>query len=79
MQGMIGATSTPVGTPAARRARTTSRRRRGDAVRGSMMRFSPSSNVVTLIITLTRHRSAMEARISRSRSIKAPFVTMPTG
>ena len=69
----MGATSTPVGTPAALRARRVSSRRLGDAVRGSMMRLRPSSNVVTLTMTLARFRFAMEARISRSRSISAPL------
>ena len=77
--GMTGATITEVGTPARESCRNASRRRPGVAARGSMVRASLGSSVVTEIATLTRLRSASRARMSRSRRIIADLVTMPTG
>ena len=77
--GMIGATITVVGTPAADSCRSASSRRAGVAARGSMVRASFGSSVVTDSATLARLRSAMRARMSRSRSTSADLVTMPTG
>ena len=46
---------------------------------GSIFRASVASSVVTDRATFTRFRSAILARMSRSRSTSADFVTMPTG
>src|SRR6516162_8500173 len=54
-------------------------RRAGVAARGSMTRASLPSSVVTDSATLTRLRSAMRARMSRSRVTSDDLVTMPTG
>ena len=78
-RGMIGATSTPVGTPAERSVWIAFNRAFGEEVRGSRMRFKRLSSVVTLKITLTRLRFAIEARMSASRVTRLPLVTMPTG
>ena len=76
---MTGATITEVGMPALDSCRSASSRRGGVAARGSMMRASFGSSVVTESATLTRLRLAMRARMSRSRSTSADLVTMPTG
>lgn len=49
MNGMMGATSTPTGTPASVRLRTASSRRQGAAARGSRLRAMAASSVVTLM------------------------------
>ena len=54
---MTGATITEVGTPAADNCRSASSRRAGVAARGSIMRASLGSSVVTDNATLTRLRS----------------------
>ena len=74
-----GATIVEVGMPALTSCRSASSRRGGVEARGSMVRASSASSVVTEIATLTRLRLAMRARISRSRSTSADLVTMPTG
>ena len=76
---MTGATSVEVGTPALTNCRSASSRRGGVAARGSMVRASLGSSVVTESATFTRSRLAMRARMSRSRSTSADLVTMPTG
>ena len=79
MAGMIGATMTATGTPAALSSLMASSLRDGVAARGSILRAILRSSVVTEIATLTRPRLAMRARMSRSRVTRADLVTMPTG
>ena len=57
--GMTGATITAVGMPAADNCRSASSRRPGVAARGSIVRASLGSSVVTDSATLARLRSAM--------------------
>src|SRR6266699_3483444 len=68
-----------VGIPAADNWRSVSSRREGVAARGSMVRASLASSVVTESATLARLRSAMRERMSMSRNTSAHLVTMPTG
>ena len=51
----------------------------GVAARGSILRASRGSSVVTESATLARPRSAIGARMSMSRATSADLVTMPTG
>ena len=51
----------------------------GVAARGSMVRASMRSSVVTDSATLASPRSAMRDRMSMSRTTSADLVTMPTG
>ncbi len=64
---MMGATKTPVGMPARARVAIASRRRSGDEVRGSMVRASDASRVVTETNTLAALCSASAANKSTSR------------
>ena len=77
--GIIGAASTPAGTPARASSATACSRRAGVAARGSITRASAASSVVTDRYTRTSLRCAIERRISRSRSTPADLVTMLTG
>ncbi|MNT91456.1 hypothetical protein D3C72_2325560 [compost metagenome] len=77
--GITGAIITPVGTPASERALIASSRLVGVEARGSMVRASLRSSVVTEIATLARPRSAIDDRMSRSRSTSADLVTTVTG
>ena len=65
---MTGATITVVGMPACDSRRNVSSRRDGVAARGSMVRASSGSSVVTDSATFASLRSAMRARMSMSRS-----------
>ncbi len=76
---MIGETITLVGTPAAASAFSASSRLVGVDARGSMVRASFESSVVTEMPTFTRLRFAIRDRMSRSRTTSADLVTMPTG
>ena len=64
MAGTMGATITLTGTPAALSARIASSRRGGVAARGSILRATVRSSVVTEMATLTSPRPAMRARMS---------------
>ncbi len=77
--GITGATITAAGTPASTSRSSVSIRFSGVLARGSMARASFRSSVVTESATLTRPRSAIDFRMSRSRSTSADLVTMPTG
>ena len=76
---MTGATMTEVGTPASFSRFSASSRLSGVLARGSMARASFKSSVVTDSATFTSPRSAIGARMSRSRKTSADLVTMPTG
>ena len=76
---MMGAIMTATGTPASASAVMASSRFGGVAARGSILRATRRSSVVTEIATLTRPRLAMRARMSTSRTTSADLVTMPTG
>ena len=65
--------------PAASSAFSVSSRRDGVAARGSIVRASFASSVVTDSATLASPFAAMRDRISMSRVTSADLVTMPTG
>ena len=73
---MIGATLTVAGTPALRSAPSVSSRRCGAAARGSRVRASAGSSVVTETATEARPSAAIGASRSRSRSTAADLVTI---
>ncbi len=77
--GITGATITVVGMPASDNCRSASSRFGGVEARGSMVRASFGSSVVTESATLARLRFAIRARMSISRVTSADLVTMPTG
>ncbi len=79
MPGIIGAASTPTGTPARASCSTACSRRAGAGARGSITRASAPSSVVTEIHTRTSLRLAMSRRMSRSRTTPADLVTMLSG
>ena len=66
--GMMGATMTTVGMPAAESISSAASRFGGVAARGSMARDSFGSSVVTDSATFTSPRSAIDVRMSMSRS-----------
>ena len=76
---MIGATMTEAGMPASDSCRIASSRLVGVDARGSIVRASMRSSVVTDSATLASPRSAMRDRMSMSRVTSADLVTMPTG
>ena len=76
MAGMMGATITATGTPAALEALMASRRR-GALLLGSILRAITRSSVVTEIATLASPRLAIRVRISMSRITSADFVESP--
>jgi hypothetical protein len=65
--------------PAALSSRIASSRRRAVEARGSIVRASPLSSVVTDRNTSARLRLAMSARMSMSRVTVWLLVTMPIG
>ena len=65
--------------PASASERIAASRRAGAAARGSIARASVRSSVVTERAAAVRPFSAIGARISISRSIRADLVTMVTG
>src|SRR5882757_6935667 len=67
------------GMPASANCRNASSRFGGVEARGSMVRASFGSSVVTDSATLARLRFAIRAKMSMSRVTSADFVTMPTG
>ena len=75
----MGAVMTPVGMPAADSARIASSRRCGAEARGSIARARSLSSVVTDTNASARLRRAMSPRMSMSRVMSWPLVTMPTG
>ena len=67
------------GIPAPESDRIICSRRCGAGARGSINRLSLASSVVNEMPTRTSPRRAMSSRMSMSRSISAPLVTMATG
>lgn len=79
MKGMTGATLTPTGIPASASVRIVRKRLDGVAARGSSLRASPASSVVTVTAATVRCFAAIGASRSMSRSIKVDLVINPTG
>lgn len=79
MKGISGDTLMPTGTPAFARASMVLRRRAGEAARGSRMRASAGSSVVTETKAIARPSAAIGAMRSRSRSMPEDFVITENG
>jgi hypothetical protein len=77
--GMIGAVITPARMPASRSLAIASMRFSGWEARGSSLRASSPSRVVTDSATDTARFSASRRRMSMSRSTRAFLVMTPTG
>ena len=77
--GIIGEASTATGMPAWLSAAMVSRRRSGVAARGSILRASLRSSVVTDTATAASRSAAIGARKSMSRWTSADLVTMHRG
>lgn len=77
--GTMGAAITDTGMPASASARIASSRLGGVEARGSMVRASVRSSVVTDRATFTSPLPAMRDRMSMSRVTSADLVTMSTG
>jgi hypothetical protein len=76
---MIGATITPTGTPAFASRSIAARRSFGGAARGSRIRWSDASRLVTEIATDAAPWEASSARRSTSRVTVKLFVMTATG
>ena len=77
--GIIGDAMIRTGIPASDSFRITCNRRCGAGARGSIKRLSFASSVVTEMPTAANPRPAMSSKMSMSRSIRLPLVTIATG